>query len=320
MREFTIEEETTRQAFGKVIFDEAKKDKSVIAIGADTVKNLGFGDMANDFPQRVINVGIAEQNMMGAAAGLAAEGNRVFVGTYAPFATLRALEQFRTFIAYPHLNVKVAGGMGGFSAGNEGVTHQGLEDVNIMSMMPGTVVVVPADTVSTKIITRKLAGFTGPGYIRLGKTAFYNVFDENYQFEIGKGNLLEYGTDVTIICFGTMVSRSLQAHDLLNELGISARIIEMPCIKPFDKEMVLCAARETGAIVVAEESYKIGGLGSTLSMFLAERLPTPIRIVAVDDTFGEAGEHFCLMDKYHLSVSDIVNAAEGVVSMKKSDK
>ena len=259
MREFVLDPFSTRVAFGRVVYEEAQVDDKVYAIGADTVKNLGFGEMAKAFPDRVINTGIAEQNMMCFAAGLATDNNRVFVGTYAPFGTLRAAEQFRTFIAYPHLNVKIGGGMGGFSAGNEGPTHQGPEDVNIMNIMPKTIVVAPADAAAARVITQVVAKTEGPGYIRLGKTPFYKVFDDTYRFQIGKGNVLEGGEDVTIISYGTMVSRSLQAYDLLKERGINARVIEMPCIKPLDVELITQTAYETGAIVVAEEAFKMGG-------------------------------------------------------------
>ena len=317
MRQFDREKKTTRDAFGAAVYDWAKEDPAIIGIGADTTNNLGMGEMAREFPDRVINIGIAEQNMMGAAAGLAATGFQVFAGSFAPFVSMRALEQFRTFIAYPHLNVKVAGGMGGLSAGNEGVTHQSTEDMAIMRTIPGNVVVCPADTAAVKAMIKALARYDGPAYIRLGKLPFLKVFDENYRFEIGKANLLEDGKDVTIICCGTTVSRSLQARDCLEEMGISARVLDMSCIKPLDEAAVLKAARETGGIVTVEESTIMGCLGSAVAEVLAEQCLVPLKRVGILDCFGESGDHDALMDQYGLSVPDIISAVQSVIARKR---
>lgn len=320
MRTFELEKKTTRDTFGKALFALAKQDDSIIGLGADTTNNLGMKAMSQEMPERVINVGIAEQNMMGIAAGLAATGFHVFCGSFAPFVSMRCLEQFRTFVAYPHLNVKVASGMAGLSAGNEGVTHQCYEDLTIMRAIPGNVVLYPADNAATEAMVKALGAYEGPAYIRLGKLPFYKVFDENYHFEIGKANLLEDGGDLTIICCGTAVYRCLQAKDLLAEEGISARVLEMPCIKPLDTEAVLCAAEETGAIITVEEANILGGLGGAVAEVLAENCAVPFKRVGMNDCFAESGNHYQLMDKYGLSLDDIVGAAKCVYAKKSNGK
>lgn len=316
MREFVREKKTTRDAFGRAVFELAKEDDTVIGIGADTTNNLGLKEMSQVYPERVINIGIAEQNMMGVAAGLAVTGFNVFAGSFAPFVAMRSLEQFRTFVAYPHLNVKVAGGMAGLSAANEGVTHQSYEDLAIMRAIPGNVVLYPADTASTAAMVRALGKYKGPAYIRLGKLPFLKVFDESYHFEIGKANLLEEGRDLTIICCGTTVSRSLQARDLLEEEGVSARVLEMPCIKPLDEAAILSSAAKTGAILTVEEANILGGLGGAVAEVLSEQYPVPMKRLGMNDCFGESGGHDALMDKYGLSISAIVSAAKELIKRK----
>lgn len=316
MRQFEREKKNTRDAFGNAVHELAKEDPAIIGIGADTTNNIGLKGMSEEFPERVINVGIAEQNMMGMAAGLAATGYRVFGGSFAPFVAMRSLEQFRTFIAYPHLNVTMAGGMGGFSAGNEGVTHQSTEDMAIMRTIPGNVVVYPADTSATRAVVKALGKHDGPAYVRLGKVPFLKIFDESYQFEIGKATILEDGSDITLIGCGTTLTRCLQAKDVLEEDGISARVLDMSCIKPLDEEAVMKAAKETRAIVTVEESTILGALGSAVAEFLAEQCYVPFKRVGVKDVFGESGDHDELMDKYGLSVEDIVAAAKEVIAKK----
>ena len=316
MRQFEVEKKTTRDAFGAAVYDLAKEDPTILGIGADTTSNLGMKQMAADMPDRVINIGIAEQNMMAVASGLAASGFRVFGGSFAPFVCMRALEQFRTFIAYPHLNVVMAGGMGGLSAANEGVTHQCPEDITIMRSIAGNVVVYPADTASTKAVVKALGKHEGPAYVRLGKFAFRKVFDENYRFEIGKANLLENGKDVTLIACGAVIYRALQAADALREQGISARVLDMSCIKPLDEEAVIRAAKETGCIVTIEDSTILGALGGAVAEVLAEQCPTPMKRVGIRDTFTESGDLDGLMDKYGLAVTDIADAAKSVIARK----
>lgn len=317
MRQFEMEKRTTRDAYGAAVFELAKEDPSIIAIGADTTHNIGLRDMTQAMPDRVIDVGIAEQNMMAVAAGLAATGMKVWGGSFAPFVSMRALEQFRTFIAYPHLNVKMCGGMGGLSGSWEGVTHQSTEDMAIMRTIPGTTVVYPADTASTRAIVHALDRFPGPAYLRLGKVPFRRIFDDSYVFVPGKANLLEDGSDLTLIGCGATLARCLQAKDLLAEKGISARVLDMSCIKPLDKDAVCAAADETGAIVTVEEGSVIGGLGGAVAETLVQYRPVPVKIVGVKDVFAETGEHEALMDKYGLSVADIVCAAQEVLAKKK---
>ncbi len=317
MRQFELENKTTRDAFGAAVLELAKEDPTVIGIGADTTSNLGMKQMAKEMPNRVYNVGIAEQNMMGIAAGMAATGFRVFGGSFAPFICMRSLEQFRTFIAYPHLNVVMAGGMGGLGAANEGVTHQCPEDVAIMRTIAGNVVVAPADTSSTRAVVLALGRHDGPAYVRLGKTAFHKVFDESYHFEIGKANVLEEGSDVTLISCGAALHRALQAADVLRGEGIEATVLDCTCIKPLDEQAVVAAAAKTGCVVTVEDSTIMGALGGAVAEVLSEQLPTPLKRVGIRDVFTESGDMDSLMDKYGLSVSDITAAAKEVIAKKR---
>ncbi len=316
MRTFEMEKKTTRDAFGEAVLELAREDPTVIGIGADTTSNLGMKKMAAEMPDRVYNVGIAEQNMMGMAAGLAASGYRVFGGSFAPFIAMRSLEQFRTFIAYPHLNVVMAGGMGGLSAANEGVTHQCPEDISIMRSIAGNVVAYPADTAATKAVIRALGSHEGPAYVRLGKFAFRKVFDENYKFEIGKAQVLKDGKDVAILACGAVIYRALQAADVLREEGIEAMVLDCSCIKPLDEEAVLAAAEKTGCIVTVEDSTIMGALGGAAAEVLGEHRPTPMKRVGIQDCFTESGDLDGLMDKYGLSVNDIAEAAKAVIARK----
>lgn len=317
MREFSFDKITTRQAFGDGIFAAARLDDKIIGIGADTTNNMGMAEMEQEFPSRVINIGIAEQDMMGVASGMAATGYQVFAATFAPFIAMRALEQFRTFACYPNLNVKVGGGMAGLSAGVEGVTHQCLEDIGIMRLLPNNKVIVPADAASTEVIVREIAKIYGPAYIRSGKTEFRSVFDKNYKFVLGKANLLEQGTDATIITNGQMVARSLQAHDVLKGNNISVRVLEMATVKPLDEDAILKAVADTGAIIVVEEHYVAGGLCGAVCEFLSRNQPIRVETVAVDDVFACSGYPEELFDKYGLGIQDIVDAVKRAVKHKK---
>jgi len=316
MRQFVLEEKTTRDAFGAAVFELAQEDSTVIGIGADTTSNIGLKPMQEAYPDRVINIGIAEQNMMGIAAGLAATGYRVFGGSFAPFIAMRSLEQFRTFIAYPGLNVVMAGGMGGLSAANEGVTHQCTEDMTIMRSIAGNVVVCPADTAATAAVIRALGKHNGPAYVRLGKFAYRKVFDENYKFEIGKMNVLEEGSDVAIIACGEVIYRALQACDVLAEEGIHAMVLDGSCVKPLDEDMVIKAAAKTGAIVVVEDATILGALGGAVAEVLGEKRPTPMIRVGVRDCFAESGDFEELLDKYGIGIADIVAAVKSVIARK----
>jgi transketolase len=313
---FKLDEYPNRIAFGKTLYRIMERDTNVVAMAGDTGKSMGFSPAMEAFPNRALNVGIAEQNMINMAAGMASLGYLVFTTSHAPFATLRVMEQIRTFVCYPNLNVKIVGGIAGLSGSEEGVTHQGIEDIALMRILPNMRVFVPADSSSTEVITEKIAKHNGPAYIRLGKNPLPKVFDANYQFVPGKANLLQEGDDVTIICNGSMVSRTLIAAKKLTNDGIQARVLEMPCVKPIDIEAIVKCASDTNAIVTAEEHTIIGGLGSAVTEVLSEILPTPVIRVGLKDAFAESGDQNILMDHYGMAIEDLINAAKKAVQMK----
>jgi transketolase len=311
---FKMDEISTREAFGNTLLQIAEADPNVVGIGADTTKSLGMGPMGDRYPDRVINIGIAEQNMMAVAAGLAATGMRVFAGSYAPFVSMRACEQVRTFIAYPNLNVTVVAGMGGLSGAVDGVTHQGLEDIGIMRTIPNIKILVPADAAATAVITKAIAKENGPAYLRLGKGAVRKVFDENYQFQMGKANVLvDDGNDAVVICNGAGVARVLDAQQILAEKGYKLQVIEMPCVKPLDNEAVICAAQVTKTVITIEDHQIIGGLGSAVAETLSENCPVRLKRIGIADVFTESGSHDELLDKYGLAVGNIVQTVEAMV-------
>jgi transketolase len=311
---FEMDQISTRDAFGQALLEIATENPNVIGIGADTTKSMGMGPMAQKYPGRVLNIGIAEQNMMAVAAGAAATGLQVFAASYAPFTCLRACEQVRTFIAYPNLNVKIVGGLGGLSGNIEGVTHQGLEDIGVMRSIPNMKIVVPADAAATKVISREIAKVAGPVYLRLGRGPVPRVFDANYQFQMGKANvLIDEGNDLTIICNGVAVARVLEARRILAQQGYKLRVVEMPCVKPLDTESVIKAAQATQAIVTVEEHNIIGGLGSAVAETLGENHPTKIKRIGIADVFTESAPHDELLDKYGLAVANIVKTVAGML-------
>ena len=308
---FAMDEITTRQAFGNALLRIAEANPDVIAIGADTTNSLSMNLMEKKYPGRVFNIGIAEQNMMAVAAGLAATGLQVFAGSYAPFACMRACEQVRTFIAYPNLNVKIVAGMGGLSGGIDGTTHQGLEDIGIMRTFPNMKILVPADAAATEVITAAMAKEYGPAYLRLGKGQARKVFDENYQFQMGKANVLyDDGNDAAVICNGAAVARVLEARKILMEKGYKLQVIEMPCVKPLDAATVIRAAQVTGVVITVEDHQIIGGLGSAVGETLGENYPVRLKRMGVADVFTESAPHDDLLDKYGLAVADIVKTVE----------
>jgi transketolase len=311
---FTMDQISAREAFGQALLRVAEENQNVIAMGADTTKNMCLGLMEEHYPDRVFNIGIAEQNMMSIAAGMAATGMQVFVASYAPFMSMRACEQVRTFVAYPNLNVKVVGGMGGLSGGYDGTTHQGLEDVGIMRTIPNMKIVVPADAAATAVITAAIAKDDGPVYLRLGKSnPVRKVFDEDYQFQMGKANILfDEGNDAAVICNGVAVARVLDAQAMLAEKGYKLKIIEMPCVKPLDIEAVIQAAQATGAVITVEDHNIIGGLGSAVAETLSENCPVRLKRMGIGDVFTESGSHDDLLDKYGLSVATIVKTVEAM--------
>jgi transketolase len=311
---FPMDKISTREAFGQTLLRIAEENPHVIAMGADTTKSMSMNFTEKRFPDRVFNIGIAEQNMMSIAAGMAATGMQVYAGSYAPFTCMRAVEQVRTFIAYPNLDVKVIGGMGGLSGAVDGVTHQGLEDIGIMRTIPNMKILVPADAASTTVITAALAQDYGPAYLRLGKGSVRKVFDEDYQFQMGKANVLyDDGDDAAVICNGVMVARVLEARQILMEKGYKLKVIEMPCVKPLDTEAVIQAAQATGVVITVEDHNIIGGLGSAVAETLSEDCPVRLKRMGVADVFTESGTHDELLDKYGLAVTDIVKTVENMV-------
>lgn len=297
---------STRDAFGNALARMAEKYDNIYAIAADTTKSMGYSPLEKKYPEKVVNIGIAEQNMALAGAGAAASGAKAIIATYAPFASMRILEQIRTFIAYPNLDVKIISGLGGLSGNIEGVTHQGLEDVSIMRSIPNMIVVVPADAESTEVISEKIIAHEGPVYLRIGRGPVEKVFDKNYSFEIGKANILKGdGQDAAIICNGAAVARVLQAQKLIEEKGYNVKIIEMPCVKPIDREAILSAAKETKFIVTVEENNIVGGLGSAVCEVLCDEYPSKVVRIGIDDIYTESGPHDELMDKYNLSAEHI---------------
>lgn len=310
---------STRAAFGMALAEYAKCDDTVFAIGADTTKSMGFNELAKGKPDRVLNNGIAEQNMMLLGSGMASCGAKVFVGTYAPFASMRMLEQIRTFCAYPKLDVKIISGLSGLSGAIEGVTHQGLEDMSIMRAIPNLVVVCPADAASTMEITRRICEYKGPVYLRIGRDPVPTVFNSEYSFTIGKANIMkESGTDAAIICNGSAVHRAKLAVDILSQKGYDVKLIEMPCVKPIDEGAIIWAARESGAVLSVEENNVLGGLGGAIAEVLCEQQPTLLYRIGIDDCYTESAPHKELMDKYNLSPEHIVSEAIRLIAAKNA--
>lgn len=307
----------TRTAFGQIVLNYAREHEDVVFVGGDSIGSMGLTAMEKEMPERAINMGIAEQDTMGVAAGMAATGYKVVVGGFAPFVTMRAIEQFRTFIAYPNLDVMVAGGMGGMSASTEGVTHQGLEDYGIMRMIPNTVVAIPCDAESTGAIVQALLEHKGPSYVRLGKMPFKKVYNEGeFKFEIGKANLMRDGSDAAIIACGAVIPNALLAAEALDKEGIHVRVINMASIKPIDKQAIIDAANQTGAIVTVEDHQINGGLGSAVAEVLVENAPVPMKRLAIPDCFTQSGEHYALIDHYGMSVEDIIAAVRETIAKK----
>jgi transketolase len=307
----------TRDAYGKALVDLGRQNRDIVVLDADLSTSTKTALFAKEFPDRFFNMGIAEQNLMGTAAGLAASGKIPFASTFAIFATGRAFEPIRNAIAYPKLNVKIAATHAGLTVGEDGASHQCLEDIAVMRAVPNMTIMCPADGVETEAVVRAAAAYKGPVYIRLGRAKVPMVYsEESCSFEWGKGITLREGSDVTIIATGIMVSMALEAAEDLMSGGISARVIDMHTIKPIDRELIVKAALETGAVVTAEEHSVIGGLGSAVAEVLGETVPVPVIRVGVEDTFGESGTAEELLIKYGLTPGCIMQAAEKAVKIK----
>ena len=307
----------TREAYGNALA-EFGADHDFVVLDADLAAATKTGVFKKKFPERFFDCGIAEGNMMSVAAGLAASGKTVFASSFAMFAAGRAFEQVRNSIGYPHLNVKIGATHAGISVGEDGATHQCLEDIALMRTIPGMVIVNPADAVEARAAVKAALDYNGPMYLRFGRLAVPVFNDaETYKFELGKGVCLKDGSDVTIVATGLMVGMAVEAAKILEEKGISARVINIHTIKPLDKEIILKAAAETGAIVTAEEHNIIGGLGSAVAEAVCEGTPVPVVRVGVNDSFGHSGKVPPLLQMYGLTAENIVANAEKAIALKK---
>jgi transketolase len=303
-----------RDAYGEALLELGSANERVVVVGADTTGSLKSGVFATKFPSRFFNVGIAEQNLIGVAAGLALAGKIAYAGTYAIFVPGKCVDQIRNNVAYPNLDVKIVCSHGGISVGPDGASHQQVEDIAIMRAIPRMRVVVPADAVSTKAIVKSIAEIRGPFYVRLARPSTPVVYAEGFDYSPGKANVLLEGDDVAILACGILVPEALKAAQSLKQKGVSASVIDIHTVKPLDSETVLKFAQRCGRVVTAEEHNVLGGMGSAVAEVLAERRPTPVKMVGVMDTFGESGEASELMKKYGLTSANIEQAALSLVS------
>ena len=302
---------STRQAYGEALVELGKVNENVVVLDADLTKSTKTALFQKEFPNRHINVGISEADLMAMAAGMATCGKVPFASTFAMFAAGRAFDQIRNSIAYPRLNVKIAPTHSGISVGEDGGSHQSIEDVALMRAIPGMVVLSPADATETKKMVFAAAEYEGPVYIRMGRLDTEVLFDDNYDFQIGKINTLTEGTDVTIAATGLMVEEALKAQKELAKEGISVRVLNVGTIKPLDTETILKAAKETKLIITAEEHSVVGGLGSAISEYLSEEYPTKIKKVGIYDKFGQSGTGNELLEKYELTAKKIIEVVKG---------
>ena len=310
----------TRAAYGKALEELAAQEPNLVVLDADlsgSTMTKGFGA---EHPDRFFDMGIAEANMVGVAAGLATCGKKPFVNSFAMFAAGRAWEQVRNSVAYPGLNVKVVGSHGGLSVGEDGATHQCIEDLAIMRAIPNMTVLCPCDGNEMKQAVKALLAYDGPAYLRLGRLAVETVTDqvEGYEFQIGKGVLLRDGQDVTVVAVGMMVQMALTAADILAEEGISVRVIDMHTIKPLDTEILLAAARDTGCIVTSEEANIVGGLGSAVSEYLTSVCPVPVIRHGVEDEFGRSGAAQKVLEAYHRTPAGIADKVRQALTLKQA--
>lgn len=304
----------TRESYGSALA-EYGADKNIVVLDADLSKSTKTDNFKKLYPERFINMGIAEGNMMSVAAGLASTGKTVFASSFAMFAAGRAFEQIRNSIAYPHLNVKIGATHAGISVGEDGATHQCLEDIALMRSLPGMVIINPADDIEAKLAVKAAIDHDGPVYMRFGRLAVEDINSADYKFELGKGVQLTDGNDVTIVATGLMVAEALKASELLKAEGINARVINIHTIKPLDKEIIAKAAKETGAIVTCEEHYVMGGLGSAVCEAVCETTPVPVKIIGTD-RFGKSGTPAELLEEYGLNAKNIAKTVKEVIKLK----
>ena len=300
----------TREGYGQALVELGQEHENIVVLDADLAGATKTGTFKKAFPDRHLNFGIAEGNMMSAAAGLAATGMVPFASSFAMFATGRAFEQIRNSIAYPHLNVKVCASHGGISVGEDGASHQCCEDYALMRSLPGMVVMSPADNVECIAMVKAAYEYVGPVYIRTGRSAVPVFHGEDFKFQIGKGEVVREGSDIAIIANGLMVYEAMKAGEALAEQGINALIVNMATIKPLDEELVLEAARKCGKVITCEEHSVIGGLGEAVCALLSEKLPTPVKRIGMNDEFGRSGPAAELLQHYGLCAENIVKVTK----------
>lgn len=306
--------QATRVSYGEALAKYGC-DERIVVLDADLSKSTKTDTFKKKYPERFINCGIAEGNMMSVAAGLASTGKIAFASTFAMFAAGRAFEQIRNSIGYPHLNVKIGATHAGISVGEDGATHQCLEDLALMRTIPGMVIINPADDIEAQLAVKAAIDYEGPVYMRFGRLAVEDVNGADYKFELGKGVELKDGSDVTIIATGLMVQEALKAAEDLKSEGISARVINIHTIKPIDKDIIIKASKETGAIVTAEEHYIMGGLGSAVTEVVCESAPCPVKIIGTD-RFGKSGKPAELFEEYGLTAENIKKNVREVLKLK----
>ena len=311
------EEVSLRDTYGKTLVELGKKNPDIVVLDADLRPSTMTKYFARELPDRFFDVGIAEQNMIGIASGLAASGKIPFASTFAVFAPGRCFDQIRVSVAHARLNVKIVSTHAGVTVGEDGASHQALEDLALICSLPGFTVIVPADAIETARVVEAVANHVGPCYVRLPRAKLPNVNGADYRFEIGKAVIIRPGKDVTVIAIGVMVSRALEAAGELAKEGIDCRVLNMPTLKPIDEAAVVKAAGETGAIVTAEEHQEHGGLGSIVARIVAKRHPVPMEFVAVKDVFGMSGKPEELLERYGLTSEDIVKAVREAIKRKR---
>ncbi|MEM3158763.1 MAG: transketolase family protein [Nitrososphaerales archaeon] len=309
-----------RTGYGEALVELGAVNKNVVVVGGDTTQSLKTSLFGEKYPERFFNVGIAESNVVSIAVGLALSGKIPFASTYAAFIPGKCVDQIRNAIAYEKVNVKLVVSHGGLSVGPDGASHQQIEDYAITRAIPNMHVMVPADEIATRKLVFLAAEMHGPVYMRLARPKTALVYEKNgVDFRVGKSNVVRDGSDVTVIACGLMVPEAVEASEMLQKVGISCRVIDMFTLKPIDREVIVKAARETGAVVTAEEHNIHGGLGSAVAEVLVENYPIPMRMVAVRDTFGESGEHEELLKKYGLTANDIARAVQELVEKKRNE-
>ena len=310
----------TRMAFGKELIRLAADHPDFVVCNADT-KTCGLEEFGKYYPEREFSFGIAEQNLVSASAGMAACHNKVYLATFAVFATMRACEQVRTFVCYPKLNVTIIGTHCGLQVGGDGATHAAIEDVSIMRALPNMTVVQPADAVSARAVARASLDFTGPLYIRLHRNPVPDIYTDDYVFEFGKARrVIDYGTDLTLISSGILLAKALQAAEALAKIGIKVRVLDMATVKPLDTEAVLSAAEETGAIMTIEDHTVLGGLGAAVAETVVQHDPVPMCLVGIQDRFGESGDPELIYKDHGMDTESVIQKAQALYHRKKESR